>query len=189
VEPEDLIDELSPVLLKGEIGECIKRASEKLRELPENPFSEVLNLEFTNDLKEVANCFEQFIRNADNKFEINVLYTETNGFDINPDVWYFDIFGYVQHGGLDDLDWLADWQIESSGGFVLTGMESLQSVYSSDAFGNSEYEIACEYASLLVVLKFQKLFQKSLQAIGGLSINVLATSHDYDFIYEHVSSD
>lgn len=185
----DLAEELTPTLNEGNIEACIQRVSDELRKLPENPFSKVLELDFTNDSLDIARSFQDHLRQFGSKFEIKALYAETNGFDINPDQWYFEIFGYSDKGTLEDLDWLSDWQTESNGGWLLTGMKELQQVYASDAFGNPDFSDASDLASLLVVLKFQRLVRNSLLSYNDVKVPVFVTSHDYDFIYEHQVND
>lgn len=185
MELHDLAEELLPSLKKGDIEGCIDRVSGELSKLSNSPFSKVMELDFSNNPKDVADCFQSILSQYGEQTDIKALYTETNGLDINPDQWYFEIFGYSSYGGLEDLDWLSDWQAESENGWVLTGMESLQEVYASDAFGKSEFDKARELTSLLVVLKFQKLIRNSLALVPDFPVPVLATSHDYDFIYAH----
>lgn len=180
----ELTQELEPILRKGDLDSCITRAIEVMRKLSASPFHEVVELNFTNSISEVADYLISFLDESKDKIEIKAIYTETNGFDINPDEWYFDLFGYSTYGGHADYDWLSDWQSESKRRLTLTGMESLQRVYESDALNNSEYSVASGIASLIVVLKFQKLINDSVLSIGSIHIPVLATSHDYDFIYE-----
>ncbi|MFX1238852.1 MAG: hypothetical protein ACFFAS_07230 [Promethearchaeota archaeon] len=99
--------ELQPHLLKAEIDYCIKRTCEELNKLPDSPFHIVTSLDFTNDPEKVAKFIDKFVKKEQNKFTIKAIYTETNGFDINPYEWYFELFAYDTHGGHDDYDWLA----------------------------------------------------------------------------------
>lgn len=68
---------------------------------------------------------------------------------------------------------------------TLTGMEPLQSIYDSDSFSNQEYSTAAEFASLFVVVRFQALIGRSAPLMEHLKCPLLATSHDYDFIFEY----
>lgn len=111
-------------------------------------------------------------------------YTEMNGFCINPDLWFCDLFAYHQYGGHDDYDWLADWQSEESGSFVIEGLEPLQAVYASDAFRDKRFADASMLTDLLVVIKFQDLIRRASRHMQELRFPLLATAHDYDFIYE-----
>jgi hypothetical protein len=153
----DLAEKLEPTLRSGDIGSCIKAVINQINSLPASPFH-IIDLEFSNPKEQVAGFLQQFINDSNLKNDLQVVYTETNGFDINPEQWYFELFGYSSYGGLEDIDWLADWQVEPEGGMLLTGMESLQSVYASKDFYKKEYREVIEFSSLLVVLQFQKTY-------------------------------
>ena len=84
-----------------------------------------------------------------------------NGFDINPDRWFFDVFAYTEYGGHDDHDWIADWQSESYDDMTITGLEQLQEVYASPAFRDKRFTDASYLAGLLVVTKFQDLIRRA----------------------------
>jgi hypothetical protein len=180
----ELAQKLEPQLRKGEIECCIDQVVGHLKNLSNSPFHIVIDLDFTNSIADVSKYLQEFLDKSDG---LKAIYTETNGFDINPDQWYFDLFGYNNYGGTEDLEWLSDWQAESEQGALLTGMEELQRVYASKAFSTPEYDEASEFTSLLVVLKFQKLINESAKALSDLNVPILATSHDYDFIYEYAA--
>ena len=52
--------------------------------------------------KKVAKYFNKFIKQESKRFSIKAVYTETNGFDINPDKWFFDLFAFDFYGGHED---------------------------------------------------------------------------------------
>ncbi len=178
--------ELQPYLLKGDIEHCINRTCEELNKYPNSPFQVVMSLKFTNNPKKVAEYLDRFIRREQKYFTIKAIYTETNGFDINPDLWYFELFAYDKYGGHEDIDWVSYWQSEPYSAKVLTGMEDLQEVYKRRKKLEKDIDtrISIRYASLLVVLKFQELIRQAVSFSKKLSCPILATSHDYDFIYE-----
>jgi len=180
----DLALELEPILRRGGIETCTNRVKSALLSLPQSPFHLVTDLHFTNDIQDIALAFDNFIELNEKKLAIEAIYTETNGFDINPDRWFFDIFAYSTYGGHDDYDWLSDWQSEYAPSITLTGMERLQEVYASE-YSNRGYSDARDFASLLVVLRFQDLIHKSAGSMKRLRVPLLATSHDYDLIYEY----
>ena len=107
-----------------------------------------------------------------------------NGFAINPDLWYCEAFAYERYGGRDNHHWLSDWQSEDSSRIIIEGLESLQRVYASDAFSDESFSDACDVTDLLVVIKFQDLIRRAVPHIQGMRFPLLATAHDYDFIYE-----
>jgi hypothetical protein len=132
----------------------------------------------------VAEHFDSFLCEQKARFEVGAVYTETNGFDVNTDRWYFDVFAYRTYGGHRDYDWLSDWDSEYSLDMTLIGLEALQTVYDSDAFRDENYRHACEICSLLVVSKFQELVRRCVPLMRELNVPLLATAHEYDFIAE-----
>lgn len=182
----ELATELGPSLRKGDLTWCLERVSDALKSFPESPFHMVLDLKFTNDPYDVVHFFDKFINKGDNRRRLKAIYTETNGFDINPDRWFFELHGFDHYKGHEDYDWLASPYISSvDQGMTLLGMEELQRVYAdhdSDEFDHlSDLRDHC---SLMVVLHFQTLIKESASLMNGLDVPILATGHDYDFIYE-----
>jgi hypothetical protein len=90
----------------------------------------------------------------------------------------------VRPGGHQDYDWISNWQSEDSGSIAIEGLESLQAVYASDAFRDERYSDACDVTDLLVVIRFQDLIRRAAPYMQELRFPLLATAHDYDFIYE-----
>src|SRR5216684_2275668 len=145
-----------PPLRNGDLAAVEHGVATQLRALPESPFHMVLDLAFTNDPRDVANHFDRFFDAENSRFAVAAAYTEMNGFDINPDRWYCDLFAYSADGGANDYEWISDWQSERFDEYEMKGLENLQAVYASDAFGQKAYREASQIASLLVVVKFQR---------------------------------
>jgi hypothetical protein len=180
----DVAAELLPFVQKGDTSTAIARASAHLSAMPKSPFHIVMDVDFTNSPVDVASKFDAFIREQQLRFDVRAVYTETNGFDINPDEWYFDLFGYRDYGGIVDFDWISSWDSNSFASARLTGMESLQDVYASGAVLEKRFRRASEFCSLLVVYKFQSLIARSVPLMTEVKFPVLATCHDYDFVAE-----
>ncbi|MGR8935857.1 MAG: hypothetical protein ACU837_15965 [Gammaproteobacteria bacterium] len=184
----DLVVQFAPKLRHGQIDPCISMAEKALKKLPVSPFHKVIELEFENEREEVAEYFDAFYTRVSKQFSPAAIYTETNGFAINPDEWYFDLFGYDTYHGHENYDWLANPNAESNSSRTLYGMEELQEVYASGAFYNNAFNSESELCSLIVVLKFQKLIRESLKLLQHANCPILATAHDYDLISEfHVA--
>ena len=189
--------ELESYLRRGDLTYCINHVSQIIRELPDSPFHHVLVVDFTNSPVEVAAHFDRFVVEQQGKVPFAAIYTETNGFYINPDLWFFDIFLCPTYGGHDNYNWLADCSTYYEPSITLTGMESLQQVY-EQIMGGGVYDnyilgsdpaierlyVANEFSDLLVVLRFQDLIRRSAAHMRQVKVPVLATSHDFDFIYE-----
>ncbi len=178
----EVANKLEPYLKSGDLDKCIGELEGALKDLPNSPFHIVIGLDFTNKLADVAKYFTNFTERDSGK--ILAIYTETNGFEINPDCWYFDAFGFDHYGGEDDLDWICDDQFGADGSVILEGMEALQNVFDSDAFTNEDFDDASMYCSFLVMCKFQKLIRDSLE-LSTIEIPVLATTHGSDLIYKY----
>ncbi len=180
----NIAQEIAPFVQKGNIDPCVQRVMDELRKQRPSPFHIVTTLEFTNKPEDIAQYFERFIAKESKRFSIRALYTETNGFDINPNRWFFNVFAYQEYGGHDDYNWLSDWQSGNYPDMTLKGMERLQGVYKTEYVDGKDHGDTPHYASLLVVLKFQKLIKLSAPLISSLGFPLLATSHEYDLIYE-----
>ncbi len=104
------VERLGPFLRHGDIETCERQVAKELRALSLTPFHLVLDLSISNDPAKAAGHFDGFFRRESKRLELRAAYTEMNGFDINPDRWYCDLFAYTSDGGHDDYDWLSDWQ-------------------------------------------------------------------------------
>ena len=179
----ELQDQLSPILRAGDLAQCERIVAARLAALPRSPFHTILNLAVTTPPTGAAEYFDEFFRQQP-RDKIKAAYTEMNAFDINPDLWFCSPFAYKRYGGHDDYNWLSDWQSEEFAHLPITGLETLQKVYASDAFGDERFEDACSVTSLLVVIRFQDLIRRAAPHMQELRFPLLATAHDYDFIYE-----
>jgi hypothetical protein len=108
---------------------CIERVKKEIESLPESPFHVVTSLQFSNSRDEVAFFIDRFFQQETDRFDIRAVYAEMNGFDINPDRWYFDLFAYDSYGGHESYDRLSDWKSGDVEDIPLTGLEALQSVH------------------------------------------------------------
>lgn len=179
----NLCEQLRPVLLAGHVEKCERTVEAALIALPASPFHCLLSLSIENSPAEVAAYFDEFFA-LQPRDQIQAAYTEMNGFDINPDLWYCSPFAYATYGGHDDYDWLSDWQSDDFDILPIVGLETLQSVYASDAFEGTQYRAASDVASLLVVVRFQSLIKRAAPLMKRLRFPLLSTAHDYDFIAE-----
>jgi len=176
------IEELTPRLRAGDLAGCEAAACDALRALPKSPFHIAADLDITNDPTEAAGLFDDFYRAESERFAVQAVYTEMNGFDINPDRWYCDLFAYTADGLLDDFDWLSDWQSEDFEDYTITGLEQLQAIYASNAFGDPANKDASFLSSLVVVTKFQRFMQRAAERMTALRVPLYVTAHDFDYI-------
>src|SRR5690606_30433796 len=111
------------------------------------------------------NYLNEFYKNAKDEIEVKAIYSEMNGFTINYDLWFIDLFAFTECGGLEDLDWLADFEVSSVDSMTITGFEELQSVYEdymeNEKWSDEKLEEACEICELIIILKLQELFRET----------------------------
>jgi hypothetical protein len=176
------MEQLTPQLRAGDLAGCEAGACDALRALPKSPFHIAADLAITNDPAEAAEHFDNFYRGEAKRFAVRAVYTEMNGFDINPDRWYCDLFAYTADGGLDDFDWLSDWQSEPFEDYTITGLEQLQAVYASKAFRDRANRDASYLSSVVVVAKFQRFMQRAVERMTALRLPLYVTAHDFDYI-------
>ena len=176
------MERLTPQLRAGDLAGCESAAADALRALPRTPFHIAADLAISNDPAEAARHFDDFYRTESKRQPIEAVYTEMNGFDINPGRWYCDLFAYTVDGGLDDFDWLSDWQSETFEAYTITGLEPLQAIYASKAFRDSANSDASYLSSLVVVTKFQRFMQRAAGQMSALRVPLYVTVHDYDYI-------
>ncbi|PHR95539.1 MAG: hypothetical protein COA78_29930 [Blastopirellula sp.] len=177
-------NELEPNLRKGDLDSCIERVINELKSIPDSPFHDAIKMVITNPVEEVAQYFDKFFETEAARFTLEAAYAETNGFNINPDLWYFDVFAFSSYGGLSDFEWLSEWQSDYFPPMQITGFEKLQEVYGSDAFHNSEFDAASSIAGLLFLIRFQELIKRASVKMKHLKFPLLATAHDYEFFYQ-----
>jgi hypothetical protein len=175
-------ERLTPQLRAGDLAGCEAAACDSLRALPKTPFHIAADLAISNDPAEAARHFDEFYRAESGRMPVQAVYTEMNGFDINPDRWYCDLFAYTTDGGLDDFDWLSDWQSERFEDYTITGLEPLQAVYARKAFRDPANGDASYLSSLVVVTKFQRFMQRAAERMAALRMPLYVTAHDFDHI-------
>lgn len=104
---------------KSDYGGAIKSLEGKLSKLRGTRFKSLLGRGFSNPPEAILAAINSFVSDSDQQFDTHAIYLEMNGFDINPDRWYFDFFGYREYvNDPEDLDWLADWQSEYYGDLI-----------------------------------------------------------------------
>lgn len=173
---------LTPALRRGDLEACEQEVAKQIRALPVTPFDIVLDLSISNAPADAAAHFDRFFHQESARISIAAAYTEMNGFAINPDRWYCDLFAYSANGGHDDYDWISDWQSKRFEDYTINGLERLQEVYASDAFQEKANDDMSYMSSLMVVIKFQRFMQRASAYMKQLSFPLYVTAHDFDFI-------
>jgi hypothetical protein len=181
----ETVEYLIPTLRAGDLATCESEVIGRLSSLPPSPFHIAPELSISNRPAHAARHFDRFFAKENARLLIAAAYTEMNGFDINPDRWYCDLFAYSSYGGHEDYDWLCSWQSELFDQFEIKSLEQLQAVYASEDFYNKQFRDAKDITSLLVVVKFQRFMQRAASQMKRLQFPLLATAHEFDnFIAE-----
>jgi len=201
----ELADKLSGLLESKKLDEAIKMAEQELREIPTTDFHKILDrnlLHLTSDLakhisefdkstKDVLKKKQGFIKNLfGNGKEIRpaAYYCEMNGFTINYDRWFIDLFSF-ENFSLTDWEWLSDFYDSTVNDLTITGFEDIQKVF-EDVHENNRFEEpnidkAYEVCELLVILRLQELFRETYKMTNEewTFIPMFATAHDYELIF------
>ncbi len=190
-----LAEKLNTLITRDKLDEAITLAEKELRGLPQTPFHAILGKDLLHLVDPMAKYLDAFYQWMKPTLTTKALYAEMNGFTINPDLWYVDVFAYDEYQGLDDLDWLADVELENStvnDPFVLTGFEDLQEAYDDymekEKYHDKRQRSGSEVCELIVILRLQQLMREAVKAGKAkgktwVKVPLLVTAHDYDLIY------
>ena len=209
----ELADKLNEFLKDNKLEKAIDFAENELRQLPESAFHQALGKDLnhlTSNLSKYLTDFldysqrfykgtkKGFLQNIfktqnDTDKSLKAIYCEMNGFTINYDLWFIDLFGFSFCNDLTDLDWLADFEYSSEKSMTITGLESLQKVYQdymdNEKWKDKELEKASDICEFLIILRLQQLFKqtyiehKDKQSLWT-EIPIFVTAHDYDLVYK-----
>ncbi len=202
----ELEDKLYELLESKKLDLAIAMAERKLKEIPTTDFHKILDrnlLHLTSDLakhikgfdkstKDVLKKKQGFLKNlfgSGKEVKPVAYYCEMNGFTINNDLWFIDLFSF-ENFSLTDWDWLSDFYDSSTNDFSITGFEDIQKVFQdvqdNDRFEEPNILNAYQVCELLVILRLQELFREVYKASNGewSDIPMFVTAHDYDLIYK-----
>lgn len=201
----ELEDKLRKLVAKNELNGAIQLAESELNKIQETDFHKMIGkdiLHLANDLKVHIQNFHKSTSKILNKpkgliksvfgkpsdFRPAAYYCEMNGFTINYDRWFIDLFSFKEIDG-DDWDWLCDFYDSTTGDFTITGLEDIQKafqdVHENDRFKHPNIEKAYEVCELLVILRLQELFRLTYSKMEEPITNIpmFVTAHDYELIY------
>jgi len=189
----DISAKLEELLIENQLEEAVKLGEDVLSKLPHTDFHKIIGKDLFHLIEPLTNYISEFYNNAKSKIDVKAMYAEMNGFTINFDLWFIDLFAFTECGGLEDLDWLADFEISANESMVISGFEELQAVYEdymeNERWRDKELAKACEICELLIILKLQQLFREVKRValyknMEWADIPLFATAHDYDMVYE-----
>jgi hypothetical protein len=152
-------------------------------------FSCLIGASFRSPNVSVIKELNRFIEANGKQFDVKAIYLEMNGFDINYDRWYFDLFAYSNYSpDFDEIEWLCEWQSSPWPEIELSGMTSAQQAfawYHEQRIWKSrpEFKPIYEAAMLLVMAKFVAFVGSILMANSLVkSIPVLVTAHGFESV-------
>ena len=189
----EISDKLYQLVAENEIDKAIEIAENHLKSLPKTDFHKIIGKNLLHLTNNLTNYISEFYNNYKNEFDFKAIYSEMNGFSINYDLWFIDLFGFDKCEGLEDLDWLGDYDYSTENSLKITGFEDLQNVYQdymeNEKYNDKELEKVCEVCELLIILRLQELFRESKKIaiekkLDWSEIPIFATAHDYEMIYE-----
>ncbi|KQT35996.1 MULTISPECIES: hypothetical protein [unclassified Methylophilus] len=171
------------------VARAISQLEEFISSHDAQKFACVVGASFLNHPSSVLAELNRFIEANEKQFDVKSVYFEMNGFDINYDRWYFDLFAYSSYSpNFDDTDWLCEWQSAPWPQFELTGMAAAQEAfawYHEKRIWKSQpdFKPIYEAAMLLIMAKFAGYIGSALRA-GHLakSIPILVTAHGFESI-------
>jgi len=202
----ELADKLYGLLESKKLDEAIALAEKKLIEIPTTDFHKILGrnlLHLTSGLASYIKAFENstkgvlkkkqgFVKNifgSGREIKPAAYYCELNGFAINYDRWYINLFSFENYS-LTDWDWLSDFYDSASDDLTITGFEDIRKVF-QDVHENNRFEElnikkAYEVCELLVILRLQELSREVYKTNKGDwdNIPMFVTAHDYDLIFK-----
>lgn len=202
----ELADKLSKLLESKKLDDAIAMAEQELKNIPTTDFHKILdkNLmhltsdlakhinEFDNSTQEVLKKKQGFIKNlfgSGKEVKPAAYYCEMNGFTINYDRWFIDLFSFKNYS-LTDWEWLSDFYDSTANDLTITGFEEIQKafedVHENNRFEEPNIEKAYEVCELLVILRLQELFRETYKMNQGDwdKIPMFVTAHDYEMIYK-----
>jgi len=202
----ELADKLSELLESKKLDEAIAMAEQELKNIPTTDFHKILykNLlhltsdlakhinEFDKSTKEVLKKKQGFIKNlfgSGKEVKPAAYYCEMNGFTINYDRWYIDLFSFENYS-LTDWEWLSDFYDSTANDLTITGFEEIQKafedVHENNRFEEPNIDKAYEVCELLVILRLQELFRETYKLNQGDwdKIPMFITAHDYELIFK-----
>ncbi|MBC7721095.1 MAG: hypothetical protein H7068_03675 [Pedobacter sp.] len=202
----ELADKLSELIESKKLDDAIAMAERELKNIPTTDFHKILDknlLHLTSDLAKHINEFDKstiqilkkkqgFIKNlfgSGKEIKPSAYYCEMNGFTINYDRWYIDLFSFEKYS-LTDWEWLSDFYDSTANDLTITGFEDIQKVF-EDVHENNRFEEpnidkAYEVCELLVILRLQELFRETYKLNQGDwdNIPMFVTAHDYELIFK-----
>ena len=200
----ELAGKLTKLLEQDQLEFAIELAETELNKIPQTDFHIIIGKSITYQSNELKQYIEKFDKktteklNSSNSFIHKLLnkelqkpaayYCEMNGFTINFDRWFIDLFSFSEIRDTD-WEWLCEFYDSSNQDLTIKGLEEIQKVFKDVHENNRFHEPniinAYEVCELLVILRLQELFKEAYKNERNKwsEIPMYITAHDYQFIY------
>jgi len=189
----DLEEKIQKWIAADQLDLAIETLEIALSKKPVTIFHEIIGSSFIPLTEGLFSFIDQFYRDAQKEITVKAIYAEMNGFSINTDMWFIQLFGFSECGDSTDTDWLADYEFNNELVLPILGLEKLQAGFQDyldherwDEDGLEDTRELCEW---LIILRLQQVFReaKSLakeKKAQWAGITLFVTAHDYDLLYK-----
>jgi len=185
----EIWSEIDQLVLNSKYTDAIKVLETKIIDSGSVEFTPLIGAQISNNPADTNLLINQFLTHNKKSFDVQAIYIEMNGFDINYDRWYFDYFAFDNYSNdTEDLDWLCDWASDDWTPTTITGLESAQKVfewYHENEIWKSRPDVKSTYemAMLLIMCKFILFITTSASSeSSSIGIPILATAHGFESI-------
>lgn len=201
----ELRDRLQQLINIHRLAEAISFAEGLLKSIPETDFHKILGKNLLHLMPNVSSYLTAFHNSTIKELENKLTYSEKifnlfrqvlpaaylcemNGFTINYDRWYINIFSYKIYD-LSDWRWLSDFYDMTSEDLTISGYEDIQKafqdVHENNRFEEKNISEAYDICELLIILRLHELFKETYNTyqLDWKKIPLFVEAHDYDFIY------
>jgi len=198
----ELENKLINLLTENKLSEAIELGESELKKIPETDFHKIIGrnlLHMKSDLRKFIAQFDKstskilkkkqgLFKSLFSQLKPAAYYCEMNGFTINYDKWFIELFSFENYD-TTDWDWLSDFYDSSTQFLTITGFEEIQKafeeVHENNRFKEKNIDEAYEVCELLVILRLQELFRETYKENDSeeFKIPMFVTAHDYEMIY------
>lgn len=201
----ELEDKLSKLLKNKSLDEAIEVGENELRKIADTDFHQIIGKNLNHLITQLSEYIKDFDKSTTNllnkkrgfvksifsskKIKPIAYYCEMNGFTINYDRWFIDLFSY-EEWDLEDWEWLSDFYDSTTQDFTITGFEEIQKlfqdVHENNKLNDPNTKQAYDICELLIILRLQELFRDIYQVNKEkwTEIPMFITAHDSDMIYQ-----
>lgn len=188
----DLEEKIQQLISFDQLEQAIEMLETALNKKPATDFHEIIGSSFIPIKDGLFTFLDNFYLNASKQIKVNAIYAEMNGFSINTDIWFIQLFGFSQCGDISDTDWLADFEYSDELMLPIMGLEKLQAAFQnymdSEKWRDIDLTDTRELCEWLIILRLQQAFReaktlaKEKQAPWSQT-PLFVTAHDYELLY------